>query len=323
MLYSRRFFFGVRMLDSLVHLYFAARPRQWVKNAALFLPLFLYGKLFNLPVFSNVFLAAIGFCFLSSSNYLINDILDAQSDREHPFKRNRPLAQSRIALSEAAFAAFALVIIGLSIAWMLGQTVFITAVGFVAIHHLSNFYFRRVPVLDVLLIATGYILRVIAGQYAAHVSLSIWLFLTVLSGSLLAAIGKRRSELSLLQEIGGQTGKLMRGEFLYPEKVLDAYVAVFASAAFISYTYFTFLSTGNSASFFFHGYTDYLITVLGRKWMMVTVPFVLYGIMRFLQLVYMKKGLLGRVVLSDRPILSTAFLWVLVTLFIIYGIGSS
>jgi decaprenyl-phosphate phosphoribosyltransferase len=260
------------MGESARHLLVVARPRQWVKNAALFLPLFLNGKLFDPMLFGRVGIGVIVFCLLSSSNYIVNDILDVSSDREHPLKKNRPLAQSALNLTEAILAAIGLLAVGLIVAWTLGQSFFFAAVAFVAIHHLSNFYFRRIPVLDVLLIATGYVLRVIAGQYAAGASLSIWLFLTVLSASLLAAIGKRRSEFSLLQEVGGTIGKQMRGEFMYPEKVLDTYVAVFAGASFISYTYFTFLSTGSSTSFLFHGYADYLVTVLGRKWMMVTVP---------------------------------------------------
>lgn len=299
----------------------AARPRQWIKNLGLFIPIFLDGKIFYPDRFHNVLMGSVTFCFLSSSNYIVNDILDAASDRLHPYKRHRPLATDALSLHHALGAALLLGFIGLFLSYLEGQAFFVIAVSFVVLHHLSYFFFRKIQAIDVLMLASGYVLRVMAGEEAAGVTMSVWLFLTVLSGSLLLAIGKRRSEMAFVQSIGNAMKKVKEEYLLYSEKVLDSYVAVFASATFLSYTYYTFLSTTNVGGWLFRGYTDYLWSVIQRKWMMITVPFVLYGIMRYLQLVYAGKGPLSKLVTTDRPLLFTMTLWVVSVLFVVYGIG--
>jgi len=308
-------------MELIRHIIDAARPRQWIKNLLLVAPLLLDGKLFVLNSLERVSAGIIAFCFISSSNYILNDILDQASDREHPFKKLRPLARELITSRQALSAAVFLGGVGVVLSFSLGQSFATMALLFILFHYLSYFFFRRVAVLDVLMLASGYVLRVIAGQMAAGSTMSVWLFLTMLAASLLLAIGKRRNELNLVQSITGIIGKKKKEEFLYSERVLDAYVAVFASATFLSYVYFTFLSTVSSDGVFFHGYTNYVLTVIGRKWMMLTVPFVLYGIMRYLQLVYTSKGLLSKIILSDKALLTTAVLWFMMVLFVVYGIG--
>lgn len=308
-------------MELIRHILDAARPRQWIKNLLLLTPLLLDGKLFVENALLHVLSGVIAFCFISSSNYLLNDILDAASDKEHPFKKSRPLARDLITTQQALLAAVVFGVSGVAISFSLGQSFASMALLFILLHYLSYFFFRRVPVLDVLMLASGYVLRVIAGELAAGATMSVWLFLTMLAASLLLAIGKRRSELNIVQSIPGSVGKKQKDEFLYSERVLDAYVAVFASATFLSYVYFTFLSTVSANGIFFHGYTTYVLSIIGRKWMMLTVPFVLYGIMRYLQLVYTEKGMLAKVILSDRPLIVTAFLWFFSVLFVVYGIG--
>lgn len=299
----------------------AARPRLWIKNLGLFLPLILAGKLFDFDLTLQVFYGCIAFCFLSSSNYILNDILDATTDKKHPIKRNRPLANNAITLKQSIIATLVTGIIGLTIAYFINIEFFYIAVLFVVIHHLSYFFFRKMAILDVLAIGSGYLLRIIAGEYAVGITMSVWFFLAVLSGSLLLAIGKRRHEYSLIEKVANKNEELKKEHNLYTEKILDSYVAVFSSATFVSYTYFTFLTSSTVTGFIFQGYTDFLIQVLGRKWLMITVPFVLYGIMRYLQLVYRGNEMLAKVVTSDYPLMITSLLWVISMFIVIYGIG--
>lgn len=308
-------------VDLIRNIISVSRPRQWIKNFALFVPLFLDGKLLYADRFSSVAIGVVAFSLLSSSNYILNDMLDASSDKLHPYKKNRPIATNELPYNYALGSALLFGLLGFFFAFSINQSFLLVGFVFVLLHYLSYFFFRRIPVIDVLMLASGYVLRIMAGEQAAHVMMSVWLFLAVLSGSLLLAIGKRRSELSLVQRIAGKIGKEKEEEFHYSEKVLDAYVAVFASASFLAYTYFTFLSTVSEDGLFFRGYSDYLLTILSRKWMMITVPFVLYGIMRYLQLVYSGKEVLINVVTKDKPLLITVFLWGMSMLFVVYGIG--
>jgi 4-hydroxybenzoate polyprenyltransferase len=309
------------MRELIYNIFIVSRPRLWVKNLALFLPAVIGGNFFDSEVMRNVSLGVISFCFLSSSNYILNDILDTTKDKRHPLKRNRPLAKKLVTMEQAIASAILFAAIGLLMAFYIGQSFFAIALLFVIIHHLSYFYFRKIPVLDVLAIASGYLLRVMAGEQAGGSLMSVWLFLAVLSGSLLLAIGKRRHEYGMMEKLAKENEDVKIEHKLYSEKILDSYVAMFASATFLSYTYFTFLSSPTGSGLLFKGYTDFLIQAIGRKWMMITVPFLLYGIMRYLQLVYRGNEVLAKVVTSDIPIMVTALLWGISLLLVIYGIG--
>ncbi len=308
-------------MDLIRHILIAARPRQWIKNLGLFVPLVLDGKFFYGDRFMSVALGVISFSLLSSSNYIVNDLLDSSSDKLHPYKKNRPIAKNDLTYNQALGSALLFGLAGFFLAFSIGQSFLLIGFIFVLLHYLSYFFFRRIPVIDVLMLASGYVLRIMAGEQASQVTMSVWLFLTVLSGSLLLAIGKRRSELSLAQNLASKMGKEKEEEFHYSEKILDSYVAVFASSAFLAYTYFTFLSQVSENGLFFKGYNDYVLSVIGRKWLMVTVPFVLYAIMRYLQLVYSGKEVLINVVTKDKPLLITVCLWAFAVLFVVYGIG--
>ncbi|MCX8009275.1 MAG: UbiA prenyltransferase family protein [Patescibacteria group bacterium] len=301
-------------MEHIWHIVVAARPRQWIKNLGLFIPLVLDGKLLHGDKFLTVCLGVIAFSLLSSSNYIINDILDAGSDKQHPYKKHRPIARNDLPLHIALGAALLFGIIGFILSFFIGQVFLLIAFFFVLLHYLSYFFFRSIPVIDVLMIASGYVLRIMAGEKAAGVVMSVWLFLTGLSASLFLAIGKRRSELSLVKNFRS-------GYFHYSENLLDSYLAVFACSSFLSYSYFTFLSTMSEEGMLFRGYTDYVFPMLGRKWMMLTIPFVLYGIMRYVQLVYSGKEILINMVTKDRSLVITALLWITVILFVVYGIG--
>lgn len=286
------------------------RPRQWIKNLALAFPILFSGHLFDNQALQRVALAVIIFCFLSSSNYIINDILDASADRKHPYKKFRPLPQKQLPQKLAWASALILLVIGLGLSTSLPPFFALTAISYVLLHYLSYFFLRYFAVVDVVAIALGYVLRIWAGEAASGFHISVWLFLAVLSLSLLLATGKRRAELTLFTNQGKLSSSGSDRYFPYSEKLLDAYVAVFANASFLTYAYFTFL-----ASPVFEG-------PFGRKWLMVTLPFVIYGIMRYLQLVYEKQTRpLDQVLTNDHPLALTGALWLATALIAVYGIG--
>lgn len=301
-----------------------ARPRQWIKNLAVFTPIIFTGQLFNASAFWQSFWAFIALCFLSSSNYIFNDILDAPHDRKHPFKKFRPVASGKLTIKLAAFISLAFVLIGLLISVNIGQAFLIMAVVFILLEYLYTLVFKHFTVIDILAISAAYFIRVYAGEAAAGFHISIWLALAVLSLALFLAIGKRRAELTLMQGYQGVVPRDTRESLLhYSEKLLDTYTAMFANSTFITYVFYTFLAKVDQPGLLFKNYTELTLDISGRKWMVITIPFVLFGIMRYMQLIYEGKGESPEKILtSDPPLLITVVLWVSSVLFVVYGIGS-
>jgi len=299
------------------------RPRQWLKNVAVFVPILFTGKFFQLEFFIPSFMAFVAFCCFSSSSYIVNDILDAPHDRKHPFKKFRPIASGKLPVPTALMVSVAFFIIGITIAASLGTAFLLLSIGFVALQYGYSFVLKHIVVIDILAITAAYFIRVYAGEAATGYHISIWLALAALSLALFLATGKRRAELTLLQGYEGILPKDTRASLShYSEKLLDTYTAMFANSTFITYAYYTFLEKPSSLGFFFKSYTDFSTEIPDRKWMMITIPFVLYGIMRYMQLIYEGKGESPEKVLtSDIPLLTTVVLWVGSLIVVIYGIG--
>lgn len=301
----------------------AARPRQWLKNVALFTTVIFTGQLFREQLFLNSLWGFFAFCFLASSNYIFNDVLDAPADRRHPFKKFRPIASGKLPIPVALWTSLFFLIIGLSIAYSVGTSFFLFGVLFIGLQYLYSLILKHISVVDIIAITAGYVLRVYAGEAATGYHISIWLALAALSLALFLAIGKRRAELTLIQSSGVMAPKETRASLShYSEKLLDAYTSMFATSTFISYTYFTFLERPLNQGLLFQNYSDFANDIPDRKWMMITLPFILYGIMRYMQLIYHGKGESPEQVLTtDLPLLSTVILWGMTAFFVIYGIG--
>lgn len=299
----------------------AARPRQWIKNLAIFSPILFTGHLFEyLPIVQSIG-AFLAFCCLASSNYIFNDILDVERDRKHPFKKFRPIASGRLPIPIAWIASIALLIGGLAISYIIGSMFFIMAALFSLLEYSYSLYFKHISVIDILTITAAYFLRVYAGEAATGYHISIWLALAVLSLALFLSVGKRRSELTLIQSYSGILPKDTRASLSnYSERLLDTYTAMFANSTFLSYALFTFLVQPVTKGFFWNSEIDTIFP--DRKWMMMTIPFVLYGIMRYMQLIYEGKGESPeKILMSDKPLIATICLWGFTLLFVIYGIG--
>jgi decaprenyl-phosphate phosphoribosyltransferase len=300
-----------------------ARPRQWLKNLALFSTILLTGHLFDDQLFSLTLWGFASFCLLSSSNYIFNDVMDVDRDRKHPFKKFRPVASGLLPIPVAITSSVVFAVTGLIIAHSLGNSFFLLSIAFVTLQYAYTLFLKHISVIDILAITTAYFLRVYAGEAATGYHISVWLALATLSLALFLAIGKRRAELTLIQGYKGVLPHDTRTSLShYSEKLLDTYTAMFANSTFITYAFYTFLERPAYRGFLFRNYMEFAPDLPERKWMMMTIPFVLYGIMRYMQLIYEGKGESPEKVLtSDAPLLTTVILWVVTVFLVIYGIG--
>lgn len=302
------------------------RPRQWIKNGAIFVALIFSGDLFQLTPFLTVTYGFLIFCALSSSIYIINDMLDVKKDRLHPFKRLRPLASNDVSLPFALALAIVLSTGSLLLSYFINPGFFIVALVYFFLQVSYSFFLKHIEIIDILTLAGGYILRVFAGEVISGFHISAWLFLTVISLSLFLAIGKRRSEITLLATHSkGQIITTRKTLSHYSEKLLDIYLSIFATSTFISYAFFTFLANPRGVLFSTDLIpADILGTFLQRKWLMITIIPVAYGLMRYLQRIYEKHEGESpeRVLFSDRPLLISVLIYTVLVIFFTYVIGS-
>ncbi len=312
------------MIKLLYNILRLLRPRQWIKNFAVFASITFAGELFNFSVFNSVVLAFIAFCGLSSATYIINDIFDVKKDKLHPFKKFRPLASGEIPISFGFSFAIFLIAASLLLAKSITPAFFAICLLYLAIQFLYSSFIKSVTVLDILAIASGYILRVYGGEFASGFHISVWLLLTTISISLFLAVGKRRSELTLLSGTGGNIAATRKTLSHYSDRLLDVYASIFATSTFVSYALFTFLE--NPGGFKLNLdilVPDALSSFFERKWLMITIIPVVYGLMRYLQDIYEKHEGESpeRVLLSDKPLLVDVIIWVVLVIFLIYFVG--
>lgn len=291
-----------------------------MKNVSLFAALAFWGELFNPDFFVRVTAAFIAFCGISSAVYITNDIIDAPRDRLHPIKKNRPIASGKLDPTLAGIGALLLLLVFLPFALALERYFFFMALAYVGLQLLYSLRLRDVIILDAMAVAFGFIIRVYAGSAVVSISMSSWLALTTIGLALLLAFGKRRSERTLLETINGRRPTRQTLEH-YPDILLDAMISMSASLCIITYSLFAFQTSPRRAISLFSPILPQ--SLLAPKWMMLTIPIVIYGVARYLYVIYEKKEGESpeKVLLSDRPLLSAVILWILAILVIIYGIG--
>lgn len=310
----------------------SARPRQWMKNFALYASLifsgfFFYDPIDERPYFMTVTLAFIIFSLLTSGIYIINDIIDAESDRQHPFKRKRPIASGKLPIPIAIFTSVILFVLVFLTSFWLSNFFKVLMAAYFILQMLYAKYSKHIPILDVVSIATGFLIRIYAGAVVVNLHMSVWFLLTVISASLFLAVGKRQSERTLLAGAGssgaalGTTRKTLKR---YSQRLLDQYTGMFANATWLTYALFTFQDENVHPPESLLG----LYGILPRsfqstKLLMITVPLVIFGVMRYLQLVYEKNEGESpeKVLVSDKPLLFTGFFFIGAVMFIIYGLG--
>jgi 4-hydroxybenzoate polyprenyltransferase len=280
------------------------RPSQWLKNAFLFAPLIFAKHLFELHYFWRETLAFCGFCLVSSTIYVINDILDREADKLHPIKRNRPLASGAIGIGEAWVVILILLIATVCITPYLNEHFWYAIILYGLLNLLYSFGLKRVVLVDVFIIAAGFMLRVLAGVFAIEVEISSWLILCTLFISVFLAISKRRGELMLnLTSESFSTRPVLKQ---YDLAFMDQIMTIAASGVAISYALYTV--------------AERTVSTFKTENLIFTTVFVLFGIFRYIFLIRNKKTDDNpmHVLLSDLPMIVNILVWFLICVIIIY-----
>ncbi len=287
------------MLKSLLK---TMRPKQWSKNVFVFAALVFDQKLFHVDLLAKTLVGFIIFCFISSAVYIINDVIDIEKDRQHPIKRHRPLASGQLKPTTAIVAAVIISLICLPLAFLLSTGFGLITLTYLLLITAYSFRLKNVVLLDVLTIAAGFVLRVAAGTLIFPVErFSPWLYVCTTLVALFLALSKRRHELITL---AGNANEHRRSLNDYSLHLLDELIAVVTSTTVIAYSLYTFLAPN----------------VPPNHTMMLTIPFVLYGIFRYLYLIHMHNqgGAPEEIVLRDKPFLINMALWGLAVLTFMY-----
>lgn len=285
---------------TLAYLLKTMRPRQWFKNAVVFAALVFDVKLFVPLYLARTALAFTLLCMLTSAVYILNDLADIEKDRQHPAKRNRPLAAGKLSKRLAIVAATVLLAFALSGAAALDLTIG-SAPAFTLLfllyllnNLLYTFWLKNVVILDVLLIAAGFVIRVGAGTLLVDVErFSPWLYVCMTLLALFFGLGKRRAELVLVGEQAPTTTRAVLNH--YTIALIDHLIAIVATSTIVAYSFYTFTA----------------LNLPSNHTMMLTIPFVLYGIFRYLYLIHVQGegGAPDELVLKDRPLMATFLLW--------------
>ena len=284
-------------------LFSSLRPQQWVKNGFVFAALIFSRSITDWHRNTRVTAGACLFCLISSAVYLLNDILDAPEDRKHPSKKLRPLASGRLGVGTAALTAMILAVLALGGAWVLDRTFFIIVAAYALINVLYSWVLKHIVLLDVFVISTGFVLRVVSGGVIIHVEISPWLVVCATLLALFLALSKRRHELVALgKEAGNHRSILSR----YSPYFLDQLIGIVTASTVMSYALYTLSSD--------------VQTKFPGKRLDLTIPFVLFGIFRYLYLVHQNEegGNPTRLFLTDSVLLSVVLLWAASVIFIIY-----
>ena len=278
------------------------RVKQWLKNAFVLAALVFDRQLTNLTAVRSTLTGVIIFCFLSSSVYVFNDIFDISADQKHPVKKNRAIASGRISVTNAILLGIILGAGSLLWASLISFNFFYICAIYLFMNLAYSKWLKHIPILDVMIIAAGFVLRVAAGVSLIEVErFSPWLYVVTTLLALYIGFGKRRAELNLLAEEANQHRTVFNG---YTLAFLDQLITIVSATTIVSYSLYTF-SAPNLPS---------------NHAMMLTIPFVVYGIFRYLYLIQVKQtgGAPEELVIKDHPLQITLVLWGLCVLIIFY-----
>ncbi len=282
------------------------RPRQWTKNAFVFAALIFDGKLTQVPALLHTLAAFVWFCLLSSAVYIINDLADIEKDRAHPDKRRRPLASGELSPRVAIIGAVVLAVIGLSGAFATGMALGWVVLSYLLLNLAYSFYLKHIVIIDVMSVAAGFVLRVVAGVVVVQVArFSPWLYVCTTLLALFVALGKRRHEITLLAD-NASAHRAILDHYTVP--FLDQLISLVTSTTIIAYSLYTFSAPN----------------LPPNHLMMLTVPFVLYGMFRYLYLIHVR-GLGGapdELILRDIPFVLSVLLWGAAVVIVLYVVPS-
>jgi 4-hydroxybenzoate polyprenyltransferase len=279
------------------------RPKDWAKNLFLFLPLFFGREFTNVYKLGNLALGFIAFCCIASSIYIINDYRDREDDRKHPVKCKRPLASGEVSPSAGLLICGLLIIVGFSLAWWIrDKFLFVLSIYFF-INLAYSLGLKAIPILDLMLLAAGFVLRIKGGSVISYVPLSEWIVIMVFLLAVFMAIGKRRDDVLLKLSSGVDMRKSVKG---YNLELLNTLLALVCAVIVVAYLMYTM--------------SPATLAYMGTKRLYYTTVFVLAGIMRYLQIIYIlaDSGSPTKILYKDRFIQITLLLWIASYILILY-----
>lgn len=293
------------------------RPVHWIKNTALFAAIIFSGELLNRLALEHVIIGFIAFNFATSATYTINDLLDVKMDRLHPTKKSRPIASGAVTPPEA-FIIFVLCLsTALFIALALNLIFFLLVLTYLLVQITYSLWLKNVPIIDILIIASGFILRVYSGAIIVDAHLSVWFLLCVISVALYIASGKRRAELTLI-ETTKETTRISLTK--YKRELLNSYVTMFGNAAWMSWALFTFFESPKAPADLWLFLAELSKTTTIDKLLMCTIPVVIFGIMRYQALIFRDETEAPeKLFLRDKALLISISTWLVLVYLVIYG----
>lgn len=286
----------------LKHLLRAMRPRQWIKNLLVFAALLFDQQLFSPIPFIKTAVGFVILCLAASSVYLINDLADAEQDRQHPKKKDRPIASGALPLPAAQASIIVLLIASIAGSFLLQISFGLLILGYILLNLLYSIYLKHVPIIDVMVLASNFLLRVSAGVFLITVQrFSPWMYVCVTLLALFVGLGKRRAEMILLADNANSHRKVLDG---YTIPYVDHLLTIVSSTTIVAYSLYTFSAEN----------------LPDNHLMMLTIPYVIYGVFRYLYLVHVEGagGAPEDLLLSDRALLATVLLWGLSVVLILY-----
>lgn len=278
------------------------RPLQWSKNGFLLAALIFDRQLFAWPAVGRAVAAVLLFSLLSSAIYIYNDIRDIETDRNHPRKRLRPVAAGTLPVKTAYAAMVILLVVVFPLAYWLSPYFFLSALIYMTMNLAYSVWLKHLPIIDILVLTSFYIIRVGAGLAVIEVDLiSPWLFVFTTFLALFLGAGKRRAELALLTDQANSHRKVLEG---YTLPLLDQWITISSTLTIMTYSLYTFFAPGMAQN----------------HWLMMTILFVIYGVFRYMYLVQVEKrgGSPEEVLFSDRPLQAALMLWGIAILLVYY-----
>jgi 4-hydroxybenzoate polyprenyltransferase len=280
------------------------RPQHWIKNGFVLAPVIFAEKMLDPHSLVLALSAFAVFCVVSSGAYVFNDVVDRERDRSHPLKMNRPVASGAVSVQRANIIGTVLSIAGILAAFSIGKGFLGTVILYLMLQLAYNGIFRKVVILDIFIIAIGFVLRALGGSVAIGVEISPWLILCTLLVALFLGFSKRRHEIVLLGDSAVEH-RMILGE--YSIQFLDQLIGIVTATTIVSYAIYTL--------------SPEVTTRLGSRYMILTLPFVVYGIFRYLYLIHIheKGGSPTKDLMADGPLLICILLWGALSVGLIYG----
>jgi decaprenyl-phosphate phosphoribosyltransferase len=280
------------------------RPKHWIKNLFLLIPVFFAGSLFQIERIEILGLGIIAFCLVASAVYIINDLKDIEVDRIHPLKKERPLASGAVSKSKATVLLVVLILVGLSLSYWLNPIFFYLICIYLVLNVTYSFGLKNISIVDLFIVSLGFLIRIYSGGILAGVEVSHWLAIMILLLSLFLVLAKRRDDIVLQAK---SQAVIRKTSSSYNLEFINACLTIFAAVIVVSYIMYTV--------------SPEVVDRFNSPYLFATTPFVIAGIMRYLQItiVEMNSGSPTSILVKDKFILTTIILWIIAFYLIIYN----